>query len=41
MKLEVFHIQFGNTNGVFIAGEQLKGRIILKLKNSMKVKSKL
>ncbi|KAK7113908.1 arrestin domain-containing protein 17-like [Littorina saxatilis] len=38
MKLEVFEIRFDNPRGVYAAGEQVKGNVILRLRNPMKVR---
>ncbi|XP_041375090.1 arrestin domain-containing protein 17-like [Gigantopelta aegis] len=38
MKLEKFEISFDNTRGVFCSGEQVKGNVIISLKQPMKMK---
>lgn len=39
MKLETFEIHFENPRGVFSAGDQVKGHVIVKLRNPMKIRS--
>lgn len=38
MKLEVFEIRFDNLRGVYTAGEEVKGTVVLRLRNPMKVR---
>ncbi|XP_025115473.1 arrestin domain-containing protein 2-like isoform X2 [Pomacea canaliculata] len=38
MKLETFEIHFENPRGVFSAGDQVKGHVIVKLRNPMKIR---
>nr|KAG5707515.1 hypothetical protein BaRGS_012019 [Batillaria attramentaria] len=38
MKLETFEIRFDNPRGVFCAGEQVKGNVVVKLRNPMKIR---
>ena len=40
MKLEIFEIRFDVPRGVYTAGDQVKGNVVLRLRNPMKVRSK-
>ena len=40
MKLEIFEIRFDIPRGVYAAGDQVKGNVVLRLRNPMKVRSK-